>query len=71
MTQTRGVAEVVNDRWLTREDVAELFAVPVKTVGMWAYRGTGPRFYKIGRFARYRASDVDRWAEEQRQGGAA
>lgn len=59
------------EKWLTREEVADLFGVPAKTVCMWAYKGTGPRFYRIGRFARYKASDVDQWAEAQQQGGAA
>ncbi|WP_236566882.1 helix-turn-helix transcriptional regulator [Nocardia sp. CY41] len=53
-------------RWLTRAEVAQMFGVPVKTVAEWASKGTGPDFYKIGRYARYKLSDCLTWAESQK-----
>ncbi|WP_280314436.1 helix-turn-helix transcriptional regulator [Nocardia wallacei] len=61
---------VTEEKYLSRLDVAEMFGVPVKTVETWAYKGTGPRFYKIGRYARYKASDCAAWAESQQRGGS-
>ena len=51
--------------WLTREELAERERVPVKTVAEWASKKTGPRYAKIGRYARYLLSDVEEWEAEQ------
>lgn len=40
---------------------------PGTTTGSWAmhrFRGTGPKFVKIGRKVFYRESDVDNWLRE-------
>jgi excisionase family DNA binding protein len=59
-------------RLATRAEVAEYLGVPPKTLTMWAYRGTGPKYAIVGRHARYVWSDVDRWVKTQtrEQGGA-
>lgn len=59
------------DYWLSREEVAGRVKVPVKTLAEWASRGKGPRFYKIGRYARYKMSDLIAWEEAQATGGDA
>lgn len=53
------------DYWLTRPDVAGRLKLPVKTLAEWASQGKGPRYAKIGRFARYKLSDVIAWEEAQ------
>lgn len=60
------VAAELQVRWLTRAEVAHMFGVPDKTVAQWATKGTGPDFYKIGRYARYLLSDCLAWAEAQK-----
>jgi hypothetical protein len=57
--------------WLTRQDVADRFGVPVTTVAQWAYLGKGPRFAKFGKYARYLLADVLAWEDEQFVGGVA
>lgn len=39
----------------------------------WRYLGLGPRFIKVGKAVRYRASDVEEWLSQQtrQQTGAA
>ena len=49
------------EKLLRPEDVANLLGVPAKTLEMWRYRGTGPRFVKLGRLVRYVESDLDEW----------
>ncbi len=49
------------DLWLTRQEVADRLKVPVKTVANWAQKNSGPRYATIGRFCRYRLSDVEAW----------
>lgn len=44
---------------LTPADIAESCSVPVETVRMWAKRGRGPKFLKIGRHLRVHPDD---WA---------
>ena len=58
------------DYWLTRPEVAERLKVPVKTLAQWASQGKGPRYAAIGRFSRYRLTDLIAWENEQ-FGGAA
>ena len=53
------------DRWISRQELAERYGVPVKTPAEWASKGTGPRYAKFGRHVRYRLGDVIDW--EQRR----
>jgi excisionase family DNA binding protein len=48
-------------RLLTRRETAEYLALPERTLAAWAYKGIGPRFYKVGRWTRYRAEDLREW----------
>jgi len=49
------------DRWLSRQELADRLEVPVKTLAQWASKGTGPRYAKFGRHVRYRLSGVIDW----------
>jgi predicted DNA-binding transcriptional regulator AlpA len=60
------------DKWISRQELAERYGVPVKTPAEWASKGTGPRYAKFGRHVRYRLGDVIEWeqrrlVEKQRQ----
>lgn len=62
---------VSENYWLSRDEVARRLKVPTKTLAQWATQKKGPRFAKIGRFARYRLADVEAWESEQFVGDAA
>jgi hypothetical protein len=53
------------DRWLSRQELADRYGVTVKTPAEWAVKGTGPRYAKFGRHVRYRLSDVIDWESKQ------
>jgi predicted DNA-binding transcriptional regulator AlpA len=53
------------DYWLTRPETAMRLKLPPKTLAQWSSQGKGPKFSKIGRFARYRLSDVIAWENAQ------
>jgi excisionase family DNA binding protein len=53
------------DRLLTVDEVADVLRVPVSTLYGWRLVGKGPRAAKVGRFLRYRASDVAAWLDDQ------
>jgi len=55
------------NEFLTRQQVADLLLVPEKTLATWAYMGTGPGFYKVGRHARYRRVDLEQWLRAHRR----
>ncbi len=58
--------ENTDDRWLTRQDLADRLGLPVKTPAEWASKGgTGPRYAKFGRHVRYRLSDVIDWEQKK------
>lgn len=50
---------------LTPDELASLLRVPVKTLTMWRYRGTGPVWVRVGRYVRYRPDDVSAWLDGQ------
>jgi hypothetical protein len=54
--------------WLDEQTVGARLGVSNATLQSWRYRGVGPTFYKIGRFVRYRADDVERWVITGRRG---
>jgi len=49
------------DRHLTVEDLAKRLGVTPKTVYDWNFKGSGPRYLKVGVYCRYRMSDVLSW----------
>lgn len=53
------------DDLLTAQELAEYLKVPVDTVYDWKYRGVGPQPIRVGRWLRYRWSDVQTWLNEQ------
>jgi len=59
------VDDVADDRWISRQDLADRYGLPVKTPAEWASKGTGPRYAKFGRHVRYRMSDVMSWERAQ------
>ena len=61
-------ASQVSDRLVEPQEVADYLLVPVATLAQWRYLGQGPRFLKIGRFVRYRWSEVERWLNAQTRG---
>lgn len=55
----------MNPTWLSTEEVAERYRVPVASVRKWRYESTGPRGLKIGRHVRYSIIELERWEREQ------
>lgn len=51
----------MGEKYLTPEDLAERYDVPLKTVYAWNSDGTGPRRMRIGRHVRYAPADVVAW----------
>jgi excisionase family DNA binding protein len=50
---------------LTAEECAAYIKIPVQTLYDWRYRGIGPRSHKIGKYLRFRPSEVDAWIDAQ------
>ncbi|WP_181725526.1 helix-turn-helix domain-containing protein [Nocardia gipuzkoensis] len=55
----------VTDHWLSTEEVSQRLQIPEKTLANWASLGKGPRFARMGRYRRYRFSDLLAWEEAQ------
>lgn len=56
----------MSERLLSREEASRFLNVPSKTLCSWAYMGRGPSYYRVGRHARYRESDLLAWLADQR-----
>ncbi len=46
-------------------EVGEFLGISINTLAAWRCAGVGPRFMKIGRRIKYRASDVEAWMERR------
>ncbi|WP_084510598.1 helix-turn-helix domain-containing protein [Nocardia lijiangensis] len=55
--------------WLSTQEVARRLKIPVKTLAAWAAGGRGPRYARMGRYRRYRLSDLLAWEHEQVERG--
>lgn len=51
--------------YLSPEELAERYQVPVATVYQWRTKGYGPRGIKIGRHVRFALPEVERWEKAQ------
>ncbi|HET6354746.1 helix-turn-helix domain-containing protein [Streptomyces sp.] len=55
------------DRYLTPDDIAEIFDVPKETVYQWRKKRTGPPGFRIGKHLRYDPDDVHAYVTERRK----
>ncbi|MDH2389742.1 helix-turn-helix domain-containing protein [Streptomyces sp. HNM0663] len=66
------VARTLPDRYLTPDDLVELFELPsVETVYQWRRKRIGPRGFRVGRHLRYDPEDVRAWVSSLVDGAAA
>jgi len=54
----------MRDELLSPQDLADMCQVPLATIYKWNHCGDGPKPIHVGRYVRYRATDVDAWLEE-------
>ncbi|MFM9493432.1 helix-turn-helix domain-containing protein [Streptomyces galilaeus] len=59
------------DRYLTPDDIAEIFDVPVETVYQWRRKRTGPPGFRIGKHLRYDPVDVRAYVDQRKAEDAA
>jgi excisionase family DNA binding protein len=53
------------DQLLSPQDLAEYLGVPLGTLYHWRTQGNGPPGLRVGRFLRYRRSDVEAWIRDR------
>ena len=54
------------DRYLTPDDIAGMFEVPIETVYQWRRKRTGPPGFRIGKHLRYDPVDVSAYVTERK-----
>jgi predicted DNA-binding transcriptional regulator AlpA len=54
------------DRYLTPDDIAEIFEVPKETVYQWRKKRIGPAGFRIGKYVRYDPADVRAYVAERK-----
>lgn len=45
----------------TPTELADQLHLSTSTLAQWRYKGTGPKFIKVGRKVLYRAADIHAW----------
>ncbi|MFJ3620006.1 helix-turn-helix transcriptional regulator [Streptomyces iakyrus] len=58
------------DRYLTPDDIAEIFEVPLETVYQWRKKRTGPPGFRIGKHLRYDPADVRAYVDQRKHADA-
>ncbi|MFF3312248.1 helix-turn-helix domain-containing protein [Streptomyces sp. NPDC002952] len=58
------------DRYLTPDDIAEMFEVPLETVYQWRKKRTGPPGFRIGKHLRYDPVDVRAYVDQRKHADA-
>jgi excisionase family DNA binding protein len=53
------------DQMLTAQEVADSLGIPLGTLYSWRANGKGPRGFRVGKYVRFKASDVEAWLERQ------
>ncbi|MGW7083326.1 helix-turn-helix transcriptional regulator [Streptomyces sp. NPDC054871] len=59
------------DRYLTPDDIAEIFGVPLETVYQWRKKRTGPPGFRVGKHVRYDPADVRIYVAQRKNGDLA
>lgn len=59
----------MTEKLLTLGEVADVLGVPPSTLHQWKWKGTGPRWLKVGRHLRMRPEDLESWLEASAQAG--
>ncbi|WP_284434222.1 helix-turn-helix domain-containing protein [Streptomyces sp. TUS-ST3] len=54
------------DRYLTPDDIADMFEVPIETVYQWRKKRTGPPGFRIGKHLRYDPADVRAYVTQRK-----
>ncbi|MFB7335850.1 helix-turn-helix transcriptional regulator [Streptomyces adustus] len=55
------------DRYLTPDDIADMFGVPLETVYQWRRKRTGPLGFRIGKHLRYDPADVRAYVVQRKR----
>jgi predicted DNA-binding transcriptional regulator AlpA len=57
-----------HEHLLSEQEVAQLLNVAIQTLRRWRKNGSGPIWTRIGRFAKYKPSDVHAFIESGKGG---
>ena len=60
-----------NERLWTTEETATFLQIPIKTLYQLNHKGTGPKFYSVGKYRRYMPSEVLLWLSSHTSKGFA
>jgi hypothetical protein len=55
------------DTWLSNQDLADRWDVPIKTIRSWRLSGYGPPGARFGNHVRYSLAEVRHWERERAQ----
>lgn len=56
-------------RLVSPTELSECTDIPVQTWANWRWKGEGPPWIKLGRHVRYRWADIEKWLDDNAQGG--
>lgn len=51
----------IEEKWISTDEAAEHLGVKPATIREWIKKGTGVPTHKIGRFYKFKKSELDEW----------
>jgi predicted DNA-binding transcriptional regulator AlpA len=63
------VTIIMNERFLTENEVAERTRISLATLRRWRLENRGPKYRKFGSLVRYAEDELVAWEEAQPAGG--
>jgi hypothetical protein len=63
------MAVSAGDRYLSNQDLAKRYQVPLSTIRYWRMTGYGPAGFRMGGYVRYDPAEVRRWEREKQRAG--
>jgi excisionase family DNA binding protein len=65
-TVSHSAKSAMPERLLTTDETAEFLGVPKQTLSNWRCENRGPAYDRVGKYVRYRMSEVMDWLNAQR-----
>jgi excisionase family DNA binding protein len=63
------MGELNIEKLVGREEISKIFGISIETVDRLT-KDSGLPYYKLGRFTKFRVSEIERWLKERRHVGA-
>jgi excisionase family DNA binding protein len=66
---SKGIENMLDDKWININEAAEYLGVKVATIRSWIKKKNGIPAHKVGKFWKFKCSELDEWIKSDRGAG--